>query len=152
MNNKQDLDKDAIAYFFQLSNKMQKVFDQLLKYDDLTIKQLFLMIVIDSFDEVPNYSQVSKRFGTSHQNVKQIALKLKKNGFLKIKKDPNDSRFRLLQLSQKAKRYWQNRDKDDALLLQSIFFGISKDRMVEFIRLLQDINNNINALEKGEKS
>ncbi len=70
-----EVEREVLAYFFQLSNRLQVLLDQQLKQDHLTAKQLFMMIVVDSFETAPGFSQISERFGTSRQNVKTAALK-----------------------------------------------------------------------------
>ncbi len=139
--------KDAIAYFFQLSNQLQTVFDHKLVDYNLTIKQVFLMIVIDSFDDAPGYSAVSERFGTSRQNVKQLALKLEKNGYIRIIKDPEDSRYRRLNFTDKANKFWQENAELDQLMLDRLFHNVSERDLSTFIRTLMTIQDNINEIE-----
>ena len=137
--NRINREREVLARFFQLSNKLQTFLDQQLKNDNLTAKQLFLMIVLASFDKDPGFSEISYRFGTSRQNVKQLALKLEKNGYVELYTDEMDSRYKRIRFTEKAINYWKKRDDMDMLILQRMFQTVSMDRL----KLLQDTMNQI---------
>ena len=137
--NRINREREVLARFFQLSNKLQTFLDQQLKNDNLTAKQLFLMIVLGSFDKDPGFSEISYRFGTSRQNVKQLALKLEKNGYVELYTDEMDSRYKRIRFTEKAINYWKKRDDMDMLILQRMFQTVSMDRL----KLLQDTMNQI---------
>ncbi|MCF7926559.1 MAG: MarR family winged helix-turn-helix transcriptional regulator [Candidatus Izimaplasma sp.] len=141
-----NIEKDCIAQFFQLSNKLQTFLDRQLKQDKLTIKQFFLMIVIGSFDSEPGFSKVSARFGTSRQNVKQLALKLQKNNFIKIYTDKNDARYKHLSFTEKGNRFWQKRDDKDRQMLKLIFDSIPSEHLSVFLSVLMELDKNIDNL------
>lgn len=146
-----EIEGEVLARFFQLSNKLQIFLDQRLKDDNLTAKQLFLMIVIGTFDKDPGFSEISERFGSSRQNVKQLALKLEKNGYVELYTDEMDSRFKRIKFTEKAINYWKKRDEMDILMLNKMFNSIS----IENLNLLQDtmrqIEVSINLLNKYEE-
>ncbi len=89
---RQNYEREIVVRLFQLSNTLQSYMDLLLKDDNLTAKQFFMMIVIGSQPHDLNLGEISELFGTSHQNVKQICLKLEKSGYVKIYKDEKDQR------------------------------------------------------------
>ena len=145
------IESDVIARFFQLSNKLQTTLDQELKKDGLTIKQFFLMIVIDSFDHEPGFSEISERFGTSRQNVKQLALKLSAHGYVSIETGAQDARFKRLALTQKAKAFWDKRDPHDENLLNKIFQAVPTEQLIIFLDTMTKMETELITMQKEQK-
>ncbi len=141
-----EVEREVLAYFFQLSNRLQVLLDQQLKPDHLTAKQLFMMIVVDSFETAPGFSQISERFGTSRQNVKQLLLKLEKNRYVKIYTDQEDARYKRVQLTPKAKKYWKQRDQRDLFMLNNMFQNIRMQEMQKVQETLKKVDENIQVL------
>ncbi|SDM60258.1 DNA-binding transcriptional regulator, MarR family [Acetanaerobacterium elongatum] len=120
MNN---TDKQAVLFgnLFLLANKLQAVSDKYLEGDDITAKQWFLVAAINQFSETPpTLSEVSELIGSSRQNVKQLALKLEKKGFLQIEKNKQDTRAYRLVLTEKCHLFWQNRELQDNRFITDI--------------------------------
>ncbi len=86
------MDKRQLIFgnIFLLANRLQTVMDQ--HVIELTAKQWFVMIMLGMFDEPPTLKQLSSICDSSHQNTKQIVLKLEKKGFLRIEQVPSDRR------------------------------------------------------------
>lgn len=60
-----------------ISNRMDALLERELKEYDVTAKQWLLTAVLaNSFDKPPTIKEVAGEMGSSHQNVKQLALKL----------------------------------------------------------------------------
>ena len=132
-----DYEKNIFAHIFRVSNALQIYLDQQLKEDDLTAKQMFLMIVIGSFEEhQPTYKEAADVAGTSYQNIKLMALKLKKAGYIDILDDPIDKRAKRLVLSDKAKVYWLKRDMNDELQMQELFKEFDKTDLKQFYEFI----------------
>ncbi|MBS7007484.1 MarR family winged helix-turn-helix transcriptional regulator [Anaerostipes sp.] len=75
---------------FIISNKLQSSGDRF--YKEITTKQWFLLAALQSFEYAPTFNELSALMGSSHQNVKQIALKLEQKGYAEIETDPDDRR------------------------------------------------------------
>ena len=83
-----------------VANQMDTLLGRELKKYDLTTKQWLLTIVVEnSFKYDPSIKEVAKVMGSSHQNVKQVVLKLEKKGFLSLEKDKNDARVMRIKLT-----------------------------------------------------
>lgn len=136
--------RNVFAQVFQLSNALQIYLDRQLALDELTSKQFFLMIVIASFNnEPPTLNEVSQVAGSSHQNVKQLAMKLQKNGFVEFNEDEQDRRILRLSLTKKAERYWKQRDEGDAKQLEDIFKDLSYEEITHMHTGMTKLFNNI---------
>jgi MarR family transcriptional regulator, transcriptional regulator for hemolysin len=98
----------VLGSLFLLANKLQIKGDKFLSEDNITLRQWLLTVMILQFkDQHPTLGEVAKLMGTSHQNVKQLANKLKERGFLEIEKDKEDARAngkKFLFLANKRKR------------------------------------------------
>ena len=55
---------------------------QIGKYKEITWKQFFAIICINICKEHPTINELSEVMGSSHQNVKQILLKLESKEFV----------------------------------------------------------------------
>lgn len=132
-----DYEKNIFAHIFRVSNTLQIFLDQQLKEDDLTAKQMFLMIVISSFEEhQPTYKEAADIAGTSYQNIKLMALKLMKAGYIDILDDHLDKRAKRLVLTEKAKAYWLKRDMNDELQIQELFKDFNKTDLKQFYEFI----------------
>lgn len=117
-------EKQAFIFgnLFLLANKLQVISDQYLATSGLTTKQWFLIAAIQQFgDTPPTLSEVSELSGSSRQNVKQLAIKLKKNDFLRIEKDEQDTRALRLRLTKKCTSFWEQRENQDKQFITDLF-------------------------------
>ena len=71
-------------------NRFQAFADNTMKV--ISWKQFFAIICINLCKEPPTLKELSDILGSSHQNVKQILLKLEKKGFISFMPDENDKR------------------------------------------------------------
>lgn len=128
--NREDLQRENLVRIFQLSNAIQTYIDRLLKEFKLTTKQFFMMIIIGSFDYNPRIGEVSERFMTSRQNVKQVLLKLQKAGYIELFKDESDSRITRVKLTEYAQQFWSVRDEEDNQSMNEMFGVLSTNELM----------------------
>ena len=106
--NKLDLIPDQKYIFGGIqiaANQMDTLMERELKEHNLTTKQWLLCVVIqNSFDHAPTIKELAAGMGSSHQNVKQVALRLQEKGFAL-----KDAEYKLLRLYQADRYglYWQ---------------------------------------------
>jgi len=95
-----------------LSNKLDTLLDREMIPFGMTSKQWFLLLVVSTlFDKAPTIKEAAKAIGTSHQNVKQMALKLEQKGFLKLEKDSRDARATRLKPTEYSMTFWEKTQK-----------------------------------------
>ncbi|WP_028309069.1 MarR family winged helix-turn-helix transcriptional regulator [Desulfitibacter alkalitolerans] len=142
------LDKEKFIFgsIFLLSNKLQVIGDQYLGKDGMTLRQWFLTVMILQFgDRSPTLGEVAELMGSSHQNVKQLALKLQEKDFLRIEKDEQDGRAIRLKLTNKSYEYWKNREEEGELFIKKLFQDLNQEEThimwVSFKKLLYRIDN-----------
>ena len=66
---------------------------------------------------------------TSHQNVKQIALKLAEKEFLVFEKDDQDGRSIRLKLTEKSNAFWDSKATELELFLKRLFSETNHDHV-----------------------
>ena len=118
-------EREITVRLFQASNALQTYLDRILKEHNLTSKQFFMMIILGSFEHNPKMIDVAERFGTSHQNVKQVLLKLQKQDFIELYKDDKDSRMTRVQFTEKANKFWDERDSQDEKTMNQLYSPLS---------------------------
>ncbi|OIJ08703.1 transcriptional regulator [Anaerobacillus arseniciselenatis] len=130
-----DIEKQQYIFgnIFLLANKLQVKGDHFLARDDktdMTLRQWFLTIMILKFkDKHPTLGEVAELMGSSHQNVKQLALKLQEKEFLKIEKDARDGRAIRLKLTQKSRDYWKAREQEGNQFIMDLLQDLSEDEI-----------------------
>lgn len=124
-----ELEQHITVRLFQASNALQTFLDQQLKPDQLTAKQFFMMIIMGTFESDPMLGELAERFGTSHQNVKQIVKKLAQNGYVELYKDDKDSRITRTRFTSKALSYWNSRDETDQETMHRLYQAMNDDQL-----------------------
>lgn len=145
-----DLEKQRFIFgsFFLLPNKLQVIVDKKLERHDITAKQWFLTAILERFgDYSPTLKEVAKEMGSSHQNVKQLALKLQSKGFLKIVKDEKDKRSIRLELTEKSISFWNELQDEGNDLLKLIFSDMDKEEIDIFYNGMNKLINRILDIE-----
>ena len=78
-------------------NRFQAMADSTMQ--EISWKQFFAIICINMCREAPTLKELSEILGSSHQNVKQILLKLEKKNFIRFRADETDKRKQRIELT-----------------------------------------------------
>ena len=73
-----------------MGNRLQAAGDR--SYDEITTKQWFVLAVLETFSAPPTLGELARGVGSSHQNVKQLVLKLQQKGYVALAQDGRDAR------------------------------------------------------------
>lgn len=94
---------EVFGYIFVLAQQLTRRTDALLAPLNLTTRQwLLVAVLVKAFpDQQPTLSATARVYGSSRQNVKQIALQLQERGYLRLVPDPADQRALRLALTEK---------------------------------------------------
>ena len=111
-------------------------------------KQFFAVVCINLCREPPTLKELSDIMGSSHQNVKQILLKLEKKGFAELKQDPSDKRKQRIHLTEKCKDFCSRNDRVTGEIMDSMFRGISEENLQITIQTILKIEENMKENEK----
>lgn len=151
MDNTKEIDNIDKRYhifgiLFLLSNKLETLGNNFL--GELTTKQWFFMLILmNFFKEPPTLSELAAEMGTSHQNTKQIAIKLEEKGFLVVKKDTKDKRVLRLIPTNKIEKYAKLREDKDYFFIEKFFNVLTKEEVKNIYESFTKLLNNIKVIE-----
>lgn len=151
MDNTKEMDNIDKRYhifgmLFLLSNKLEALGNNFL--GELTTKQWFFMLILmNFFKEPPTLSELALEMGTSHQNAKQIAIKLEKKGFLVVNKDIKDKRVLRLTPTNKIREYVKLREDKDHFFIEKFFNVLTKEEVKSIYESFTKLLDNIQVIE-----
>jgi DNA-binding MarR family transcriptional regulator len=146
-----DKQKYIFGSIFLIANKLQVLGDQYFADDDMTTKQWLMTVMISQFhDESPTLTEVAELIGSSHQNAKQIAVKLEKKGFLIIEKDDRDGRAIRLRLTEKCNSFWEKRTEKDDHYIVELFKDLSQEETKVMCRGMEKLYDKIERMKEKE--
>ena len=130
---------DAFGGVFVLAGHLTRLTDEGLADWDLTTRQwLLLAVLAKGFPgRAPSLTEAAQAYGTSRQNVKQIALGLEARGWLRLVPDPRDGRAIRLELTGRVAVFdepeGRARGRD---LLEAALGGLTRDEVIDLRRLV----------------
>lgn len=131
-------------------NRFQAMADRTMK--EISWKQFFAIICINLCREKPTIRELAEIMGSSHQNVKQILLKLEKKGFVRVTADENDKRKQRVEVTEYCMEFCQKNDDMSSQVMMQMFQGISEEQLRVTIQTIIQIEDNLKAFEGEEKS
>lgn len=125
-------------------NRFQAVADRMMQ--EVSWKQFFAIICINMCKESPTIKELAEIMGSSHQNVKQILLKLEKKGFANIIADGQDKRKQRVVLTQKCAEFCLANDEKSMQAITTMFDGISREQLQITIKTIMQMEDNLKKL------
>lgn len=122
-------------------NRFQAQADKMMK--EISWKQFFAIICIDLCKEEPTIKELAEIIGSSHQNAKQILLKLEKKGFVQLVTDENDRRKQRIKITDDCKQFCDKNEKAGNLLIGKMFEGISEEQLKMTIQTIIQMESNL---------
>lgn len=125
-------------------NRFQSCADKF--FEQITWKQFFAIICIKLCNGDPTINDLSDVMGTSHQNVKQILIKLEKAGFVEMVRDPSDKRKQRIVLTEKCKQFCDKHEEGSNQRIAKLFEGIDDADIFVTIRTILSMEENLNQM------
>ena len=125
-------------------NRYQAIADKCIR--EITWKQFFAIICINLCKESPTINELSDVMGCSHQNVKQILIKLENKGFVSMIPDEKDKRKQRIMITKKCRDFFEKNDRVSQEFVMSIFAGIEEKELLTTIQTIMKMERNISAL------
>lgn len=128
---------------FVLNQHLGRLADEILEPAGITGRQwLLLVVLMRGFEEPPTLSEAAHVYGTSRQNIKQLADQLQRRGYLEVSHDPDDKRALRLHLTEKVNDF----DKPEMVearktLFHEAFSPLSNEELRELHRLVTILIN-----------
>lgn len=125
-------------------NRFQACADKF--FQEITWKQFFAVICISICKEKPTINELAEIMGSSHQNVKQILLKLEHKGFVELSPDEKDKRKQRIILTEKCMNFCEKNDGQSKEAIRKIFDGIDENQLITAIQTIIKMERNISEL------
>lgn len=148
-SDKVDFTGIELSYFLlgllsAFENRFQAVADSTMK--EVSWKQFFAVICVNMCKEKPTVKELAEIMGSSHQNVKQILLKLEKKGFVHITVDESDKRKQRIELTDYCREFCAENDEMTVNIMRKMFDGVSEEQLQVTIKTIIQIENNLKMI------
>lgn len=127
-------------------NRFQAMADNTMR--EISWKQFFAIICINMCKEPPTLKELSDILGSSHQNVKQILLKLEKKNFIQFQMDETDKRKQRIALTDYCREFCEKNDEMSRSIMEKMFDGITEEDIAATIKTIITIEKNLRGLEE----
>ena len=128
-------------------NRYQAAADRFFR--EITWKQFFAIICINLCKEPPTLNDLSEVMGSSHQNVKQILLKLEGKGFVSMKTDEKDKRKQRFIVTDKCRAFLEendNRSRNSAQIIEQIYEGVDGNSLKITIETIMKMERTLDRI------
>lgn len=115
-------------------------------FEDISWKQFFAIICINLCKESPTIKELAEIMGSSHQNVKQILIKLEKKGYIQTLSDETDKRKQRIILTEKTKSFCETHDEESQKMVRQMFDGIEPQEIAVTIKTIMQMEKNLEEL------
>ena len=122
-------------------NRFQTVADSF--FEETTWKQFFAIICINLCKESPTINELSEVMASSHQNVKQILLKLEKKGFIEMIPDERDRRKQRIVITEKCNDFCRKNETECGIQINKMYEGISEEQLITTIQTISQMERNL---------
>ena len=145
-----DTEEFVIGAISLLSNRLSRFGDSL--HPDITFKQWFLLMMISRMgEEEKNVRDIAEYTGTSRQNVKKMLSSLEKGGFVTCKRSESDGRALVVDLTDKAYRYFEENDEEAVRKTNELFEPLSDMELNTLVISLQKLSSCLDSYEGIEE-
>jgi DNA-binding MarR family transcriptional regulator len=114
---------------------------------EISWKQFFAIICINMCKEPPTLKELSDVLGSSHQNVKQILLKLEKKSFIQFQTDDADKRKQRIVLTDYCREFCERTDEMSKSIMEKMFDGVTEKEVATTIQTIIKIEKNLRGYE-----
>ena len=130
-----------IGLLSAFENRFQTIADNTMK--EISWKQFFAIICISFCKEAPTINELAEILGSSHQNVKQILLKLEKKGFIKFEEDQLDKRKQRISVTKNCVKFCAKNNDTSSQIMQKMFEGIPEKDIKTTIKTIIKMDDNL---------
>ena len=133
--------------FFAFHNRLQATGDAF--YQEITCKQFFLIICLELFGEnAPTIRELAEVMGSSHQNVKQIADKLERSGFIRQTRDQEDRRKIRIYPTEKLQSLEERYEAKSKEFIERFYAGTTQEELETVYQVMTRLEKNLTGLKE----
>lgn len=136
----QQTQAELFGSVFILAQYLTRHTDAALEHLGLTTRQWLLLVILSKRfpEETPTLSETAAVFGTSRQNVKQIAQQLEARGYLRLVADPKDRRALRIKTTAKVAVFDTPREAARAqAVMDRVFSGLQADELGQLLKFVR---------------
>lgn len=134
----------------EFNNRYQAKADSFFK--EISWKQYFAIICINLYKDPPSLKELARTMGSSHQNVKQILMKLEQKGFVSMQVDEKDKRIQRFYLTEKTLEFSKNNHVESEIIISQIFKDIDPQKIEITIQTIMQMSQNLKGVEVDENN
>ena len=116
-------------------------------FEEISWKQFFAIICINMCKMPPSLKELAELMGSSHQNVKQILLKLEKKGYVEFLPDEKDKRKQRVVITEKTLAFCAEHEEGSSRVIQTLFRGIDPAELEATIRTIMKMDENLREVK-----
>jgi len=132
---------------FMLSNKLQTIGDVFFK--EVSTKQWFVLLVLNVMNGYsPTLNELSEAVGSSHQNIKQLVLKLEQKGYVELSKDEEDGRRLRIKITPKCNEFTTAYESKNEDFMKKLFANQNKEELDIALKVLSTMKTSLEGMEK----
>ncbi len=151
--NRFEMEQYVLVFIFLIQQRWGYIINKELAEDKITTKQWLMMIIIENaFDHDPSMQEVADALSTTHQNVKQLAVRLEARGFMKIERDPTNRRILRLRTTDECRKYWEKRSSEDTESIISLFKGLNDEEISSLFKIVMKLEKTSGNLYNEAKN
>ncbi len=121
-----------------------------MSFGELTGRQCALVTSVSTFTTPPTLGQLAIREGSSHQNIKQMALKLQERGYVYLLPDGSDGRKVRVELTAKGELFCAEHRRRQNKFYELLHDGISEEELEHAAKVMEKFNDNLaSVIEDG---
>lgn len=130
---------------FIISNKLQAMGDTF--YEEITMKQWMVFAMIQIFgEENPTLNEIAEVVGSSHQNVKQIVLKLNQRGYVEMYSDPVDKRKTRVLITEKGEELKEKYDDKQQTFMKNLYQNVDLEELKIAVKVIMTMEQNLESM------
>ncbi|MBE5961918.1 MAG: MarR family transcriptional regulator [Lachnospiraceae bacterium] len=133
-----------IGLLNEFMNRFQTVGDSF--FEEISWKQCFAIVCLGFFEQPPSLKELSELMGSSHQNVKQLLLKLERAGFVTFVADESDRRVQRIVVTEKTKEFNQKNDAPSADFMKQLFEDVDRKDLEVTIKTIMQMDDKLKIL------
>jgi DNA-binding MarR family transcriptional regulator len=144
-----DVDDKYIIFtlIFMLSNQLQAIGDSFFR--EVSTKQWFVLLMLNIMqDYAPTLNELSEAVGSSHQNVKQLVLKLEQKGYVELSRDKEDARRLRIKATPKSMELNKAYQAENDRFIDRLFGGFKKEDLSITRRVMYSMRSILEGMER----
>lgn len=148
-----DMAKFILVMVFLIEQRWSYYIGKDLERDGITTKQwLMALVIANGFRHAPSIQEVADALSTTHQNVKQIAAGMERQGFMRLERDEKNKRIIRLKVTEQCFSLFKSREEGDVRTMLSMFENLSDDEMRALFNIIAKMEHRADELYEGAKA